>query len=239
MKDENISLLWQLQKLEEEIDEINKKIELKKIRKKLKELKYEYDKTKKSVENKIVKYKEWEYKLTKIDRKSENANYRIQELQDKIYGGEITNVIALSKLKDELDELKKEMDHLEEDILNRMEEMEESKIDIKDMKESMLKIQKCYKKEKEGYDIKKEKLVNKKNLLSARFQELQEIVDKKYLLDYKRVQKDIKKPMALIKNGTCTGCNMNISIILLKNIKENAKIYLCENCGRILYMEKD
>lgn len=239
MKDENVSLLWQLQKLEEEIEETNKEIELKKIRIKLKELKYEYDKTKKTIRKKIAKYKEWEHKLTKFDRKNKNTNYRIQELQDKIYGGEITNVIALSKLKNELDELKKEMGHLEEEILNRMEEMEIAKIDIKNMKKSMVKIQKHYKKEKEDYDIKKEKLMNKNNLLSARFQELQEIVDKKYLLDYKRIQEDIKKPIALIKNGTCTGCNMNISIILLKNIKENAKIYLCENCGRILYMEKD
>lgn len=239
MKDENISLLWQLQKLEEEITEINKEIKLKEIRQRLKVLKFEYENFKKYIKGKVAQYKEWEHKLTRINLKNKNLNYEIKELQDKIYGGKITNITALSKLESELVEFKKEIDRSEEEMLGIMEKKELIQRDIKNMKKNMLKIQGEYKLEKDNYNIEKENIQNKQNILSTRLKNIQGKIEEKYIIDYRNTQKNIKQPMAKIKNGICTGCNMNISIILLKDIKESPSIYLCETCGRILYMEKN
>jgi predicted nucleic acid-binding Zn-ribbon protein len=178
MKDVNISLLWQLQKLEEEINEINKEIKLKEIMQKLKGLKCEYENIKVEIQGKVVQYKEWEHKLTRINLKNKNYNYEIKELQDKIYGGKITNVTALSKLKSELDEFKKEIDRSEEEILDIMEKMELIQKDIKIMKKSMLKIQVKYKIEKDNYNIENDIIQNKQKTLSKRLSDLQGKIEK-------------------------------------------------------------
>lgn len=238
MKDENISLLWQLQILEQEIEEVEKKTTLKKIRTKLNKLKSQHEKIKKEVGRQVVKYKEREYKITKIEQNNKSSNYTIKELQDKIYGGDITNVAVLSNLESELQQLQKEINDLEEEILEGMEEMEELKASIENKKQDIFKIQESYKKEKEQYDIEKIKLADKKKVLLTKTKKIQEKIDKEYLQQYKKVKENIKPPMAIINDGRCMECNMNISIILLKNIKVNSKVYICETCGRILYMEK-
>src|SRR5690554_1585101 len=117
MKDGNISLLWQLQNIEDEIHEINREIRLNEIKQSLKGLKNEHENLKKDLQDKVVQYKEWEHKLSRINLKNKNSNFKIKELQDRIYGGEIINITAISKLECEVEELKKEIDNSDEEIL--------------------------------------------------------------------------------------------------------------------------
>ncbi len=233
----SIGFLWELQNLEEDLGKIEKKVNLIVIRDRLKLLKADYEELRKRLKNKIEKLKEVENKLIRKNLKNKNLNYEIKELQDKIYNGSVSRSIVLSKLQKDLKDYRAEVDDLENEILEKMEMKEVIEKDIKDLRRRAIKIQDKYKKEKGKYNIEEENIQSEKDKLTRKINNIKGKIDEKYILDYRNLEKSIKNPISLIDKGLCTGCNMNISIILLNDIKESPGFYTCENCGRILYMK--
>lgn len=45
-----------------------------------------------------------------------------------------------------------------------------------------------------------------------------------------------KKGVAVVKNGTCTGCYMRLASGTLQILMRRADIQLCDTCGRYLYL---
>ncbi|HHT49981.1 MAG TPA: hypothetical protein GXZ78_00710 [Eubacteriaceae bacterium] len=235
--EKNIAYLWELQNLEKKIHEIEKEESLKTIKDRLKSLKSNYKRLRKEITIMEEKIKEMENSLIRKNLKNKNLNHEIKELQDRIYNGSVSKSIVLSKMEKDLENFKAEVDSLEIDILEKMETKEAMEKDIKDLNEKAIKIQKEYKKDKKQYDLENKNIQLEKNKLIIKLDNIKEKIENKYMLDYRNLEKSIKFPVALINKGLCTGCNMNISIILLNEIKENPGLYTCENCGRILYMK--
>ena len=62
-------------------------------------------------------------------------------------------------------------------------------------------------------------------------------VDKELLKKYKRIKQNKPKPVSMLKDGRCMGCNMELPSRDLANIKKPDIVVECENCGRILYLK--
>ena len=41
-------------------------------------------------------------------------------------------------------------------------------------------------------------------------------------------------PVALMRNCTCRGCNIEIPMVRARHINEAKKLYRCDSCGRVL-----
>ena len=72
----------------------------------------------------------------------------------------------------------------------------------------------------------------------AKSDELAKAVDADLLERYQVVKRGVATPVARVVDSRCTGCNMELSAVLLRRLKENADITECENCGRILAAEE-
>ncbi len=48
-----------------------------------------------------------------------------------------------------------------------------------------------------------------------------------------------KKGVAIIRNGTCNGCYMKVSLGVMVTLRNGTDIQLCGNCGRYLYLPED
>jgi predicted nucleic acid-binding Zn-ribbon protein len=45
-----------------------------------------------------------------------------------------------------------------------------------------------------------------------------------------------KKAVAVIRDGVCTECHLRVTTGKLANLSANNDIWLCDNCGRYLYL---
>ena len=62
-------------------------------------------------------------------------------------------------------------------------------------------------------------------------------VDPALLARYNRIKQNRSKPVTLLKDGRCMGCNMELPSRDLAKLKKSDAIVECENCGRILYLK--
>ena len=62
-------------------------------------------------------------------------------------------------------------------------------------------------------------------------------VDPELLKKYNRIKKNRPLPVALLSDGRCMGCNMDLPSSVLAKIKKGSSVVECENCGRILYLK--
>jgi predicted nucleic acid-binding Zn-ribbon protein len=67
---------------------------------------------------------------------------------------------------------------------------------------------------------------------------LRKTVPEPILGHYDRLIARGKKGVAVVKNGTCTGCYMRLASGTLQILMRRADIQLCDTCGRYLYLSE-
>ncbi len=60
-------------------------------------------------------------------------------------------------------------------------------------------------------------------------------VDPALLAKYGRARQHYNVPVVSVSNSKCSGCNMSLPMLMLKQLSANDVVVECENCGRILY----
>ncbi len=73
-----------------------------------------------------------------------------------------------------------------------------------------------------------------KEAAEQKAQALAKKVDPALLERYAVIKRGVTMPVARVVDNRCTGCNMELSVVLLRKLKENDEPVECENCGRLL-----
>ena len=60
-----------------------------------------------------------------------------------------------------------------------------------------------------------------------------------FLKQYDRLKKKLQNPLVILKDGVCQGCFMASSLGMAIIAKAHRGIYICEHCGRLLYVDLD
>lgn len=91
------------------------------------------------------------------------------------------------------------------------------------------------KRERQGEEIKAELEDLKKQIEETRSQ-----VEPAFLSTYDRVSKIVSRPpyMAPINDQKCTGCHLRVSNDVVSSVLVEKKITQCDQCGRIVYVER-
>ncbi len=55
---------------------------------------------------------------------------------------------------------------------------------------------------------------------------------------YKRAKQHVSPPLAVLVGDQCGGCNMSLPSVVTKKVQAQKAIVECENCGRILCLDK-
>jgi predicted nucleic acid-binding Zn-ribbon protein len=88
---------------------------------------------------------------------------------------------------------------------------------------------------KQAYDQEFKADTAKLNELRANTEKEAQKVDPALLEKYRSIKQQCTPPMARLVEGQCAGCFMSLPSATLLEIKNDEKIVLCDNCGRILY----
>ena len=234
---EKILALYELQKIDSKIDEINKvkgelPLEVQDLEDELAGLKTRVDNINAEIEelNSLTKQRKREVDQAKI----QIGNYKEQQnnVRNNREFDAITKEIEYQELEIELAE--KRLKEYAAGVKVKKQQLEEAD-EIKNGREADLTAKKA---ELEGIEAETAPLVAE---YEAQAERAKEKIDERLLGAYERIRRNVRNGLAVVtvKRDACGGCFNRIPPQRQMEIRQSKKIIVCEYCGRILVEDAD
>jgi uncharacterized protein len=164
---------------------------------------------------------------------------KAKTFKDKMYAGSVTNPKELSSMEKEVEVLGRQRGKLEERILELYDIVEQRKADLAKVKAQKVKkeeeLQVIVDKLKKDQTVLKDKLFEASSKKEAIILEVDPILLKRYESSRARFG---GLALSKVVDGDCSACHTEITGFMIRELKADKDILTCENCGRILYLEK-
>jgi len=233
-----IDLLWELQKIDSRIGELEKEISMYSGKHKLREIKSRFDEEKNLLDKNEADLRET-IKTARSNRaKAEELKNNYQKSEEKLYSGSISNAKQLEGMQKNLEEMQRNIQALENICKVCEDERKSLEGQIKESKKKLLKYKNSFNELKEKYSRGEEKAKAELEVLSKSREKLVYKIEDRVMDRYKRVRLGVQSAVVPIEDGKCSGCHMEISVIGMERLKDE-EILNCETCGRILYMRSE
>lgn len=180
----------------------------------------------------------------KVEMKDSELNLKTLEAkqksyQEKLYGGKVSNPKELDSMEKEIEMLGRQKDKLEERILELMDIIEErtatsakARALLDKYEAELVAIQEKFKKDSHVLAVKAKQL-------AAYREPAVELVDPVMLKRYESMRaKYSGVVLSKVTEDSCSACHTVLSSGLIRTLKADAEMQTCENCSRILYLEK-
>jgi predicted nucleic acid-binding Zn-ribbon protein len=159
---------------------------------------------------------------------------RIAKSNDKLHSVK-TNKEYQSSLK-EIDDLKQRQSEMEDRMLECLEEMDAANAEISQTQKSCEQFSVSVANEKEALRQASEIDRAEMERLNQERDRLLGVVDPSFYKKYASLkQLTGSTAVALVKNGTCLGCHLNIPPQLFNELQRMDKLQFCPHCHRMVY----
>lgn len=233
-----IDLLWELQKTDSRIGELEKEISVYSGKHKLREIKNRFDEEKSLLDKNEADLKET-IKTARSNRaKAEELKNNYQKSEEKLYGGSISNSKQLESMQKNLEEMQRNIQTLENICRVCEDERKSLEAKIKESKKKLHKYKNSFNDLREKYSSGEEKARKELELLNKDREGLAQKIEDRIMHRYTRVRMAEQCAVVPIEDGKCSGCHMEVSVIGMEQLKDE-EILNCETCGRILYMKSE
>lgn len=138
---------------------------------------------------------------------------------------------SVKKLADSLGRYEQELQKMRKDADTRDRQQKDIRVRAAKAKQEYDQIKSVYDKE---FNEDKKKLAE----MRANIEKEAAKLDPKLYERYKSIKQHATPPIALLKNGQCCGCFMQLPSATLRLLQEGDSLVECDNCGRILYNEE-
>ncbi len=170
--------------------------------------------------------------LKSVEAKAKSCN-------EKLYAGKVTNAKELANIEQEIAMLGRQKDKLEERIIELMDSIEEHKTKLDSVKDLLEKHESEYNTFITAQRKKATVLAAKIKDLTAKREEVLPRIDKSLLATYDSMRSRLSGiSVSKVVNDTCSVCNTYLLKNIIMALEEDTDIQICENCSRILYLEK-
>lgn len=173
-------------------------------------------------------------RLKQSNTRLKDYNFKIEEIENNLYKGQITDLKQLEYLNDEKDKLKEIISDTEIEIIEFMDEVENIDEELltiesflEDIKDKNNKLKSKYRDLEEDL---KDKIKSEEDEIIA----LESKIDVNLLNKYNMIRKNKGTGIAGVKDTICSGCNMLIPTVLIDRLNNQKELIYCECCGRIL-----
>ncbi len=138
----------------------------------------------------------------------------------------------------EIELANKKRGEIEEKILLAMEQIEQTQRTIATAQVQLKESEALFLKEKAVLDGKDQALATELGDLEEKQKQLSGRVDKVLLIRYNKLKATRKdQALALIKDGICVGCRLQLPPQLISQVKRGDDVHTCPYCYRMLYWE--
>lgn len=112
--------------------------------------------------------------------------------------------------------------------------LEKEDSQLSDMRVRLGKARKEYDELKVQIDADRDACKDELAALKERAESLAQQVDPALLEHYKTTKRSHAMAVAMLDGNKCGGCNVELSAVILRKIKEDSEVVECDNCGRML-----
>ena len=136
----------------------------------------------------------------------------------------------VQKLMDSLTRYEQELSKMRRDAENKDRQQREIRVRAARTKAEFDQL-------KKEYDIEFKRDSETLKEMRAKTEQEAAKIDGELLQKYRSIKEHCTPPMAKLIDGQCSGCFMNLPSATLLALKDENKLVLCDNCGRIIYQE--
>nr|WP_122011866.1 C4-type zinc ribbon domain-containing protein [Maliibacterium massiliense] len=226
--------LWQYQQVDLEIDGIMAQVKATPLRQKLVRT-YNYLKEQQQV---VVRM---EAELTETRRRLDLVLQECRASDEALAAWNEDDLPEMSR--EELVKMRQQaaswadtMGKREKELARLAAALSERQKQLDEMRVKLARAKRDYPLLKEQYDGEVAKAEQQTAPLRAKRDTMAKNVDPALLKRYLNIKGRRPNPVAKVVSDQCSGCNMSIAALVLRNVRTSGAIVECENCGRILYV---
>ncbi|MHB9126278.1 MAG: zinc ribbon domain-containing protein [Armatimonadota bacterium] len=176
--------------------------------------------------------------LTDKELNLKSVETKRKKFQDKLYEGSVTNAKELSNIEKEIEMLGRQKGTLEESSLVLMDLVEERSSALESIKARLADREgalsahlKTLKAERTAIDAEIAERMPQRETARA-------LVDPILLKRYESMRGRLGAVVSKVEAGNCSVCHTNISSGTLSDLAATEDLQTCDNCGRILFLDK-
>lgn len=179
--------------------------------------------------------------LSSKKRSTERAVTDIEEtikrLDDRLYGGSITNPQQLSAAQEERSFTVIRQSESEDQLLEIMLQIEELEPVLEKIRESLSKLEQERPKLEESWRQLEKELETRLSMLQTERKEILPSMPSKLLPLYESIRKNKGgEAISLVKGEICQGCHLAIPTQDIQRARNGQSMVQCSSCGRILFV---
>ena len=179
--------------------------------------------------------------LSSKKRSTERAVTDIEEtikrLDDRLYGGSITNPQQLSAAQEERSFTVIRQSESEDQLLEIMLQIEELEPVLEKLRESLSKLEQERPKLEESWRQLEKELETRLSMLQPERKEILPSMPSKLLPLYESIRKNKGgEAISLVKGEICQGCHLAIPTQDIQRARNGQSMVQCSSCGRILFV---
>ena len=184
-----------------------------------------------------------EQQLTEWKRKQKNSEWELEDLQDRLnhlnnrlYGGTVSNPKELVNLKREAENLKGKISTKEDELLELMSQAEEMEATVKVSAKELSELKQQWQQKQEALTQRKVKTKTVLASLNESRQELAQQISSQALNLYEQIKLTKGQAIAKVEQGRCQGCHITLPTSQWQRARAGDLVQ-CNSCNRILYVE--
>ena len=168
---------------------------------------------------------------------AESVRAKVDEVETRLYGGNITSVKEMESFQKEASFLKEQLQELSDRVLESMVALDEAQQRIRELEETSVEAEERWQAEQSalGQELKKRR--EELSALEGGRDGLVSQVSGQDIRLYERLRVSKKgQALAKVEGGMCRGCSMALPTHQLQRARAGREPVLCNSCGRILFM---
>jgi len=199
---------------------------------KLRKLRSDYEITQEEWQSSLQTQKDAEWTL-------EDLNNRIQQQEQRLYSGSVTNPKELQSLQQEVQRLRAQQNRQEEHLLEVIDTTESLQEIAQQKLVGFQQAQDAWQEEFTGLTARREQVEEQQRQLREKREQLVASLNGDLVKRYETMRRTKQgRAVSKVDQNSCQWCRVILTPSELQHVRISSELQTCTNCGRILYYDR-
>ncbi len=169
----------------------------------------------------------------------EDLSRRLQQKEERLYNGTVTNPKELQGLQQEVQHLRAQYNRQEERVLEALDITEALKEALQQKQNDLKKAEDLWQSEYNRLMTRQSQLDTRKQEFGQKRQQLVAYLTEDHLTRYNAMRRSKQgRAVSKIEQNSCQWCRVILTPSELQRVRISEELQTCTNCGRILYYDR-